>query len=423
MGFNKKNNKTDRAGSTALSTKPASGQSPVEALLQSLIVTAQKNDASSLHLYSNSKSKNCYFEVAGKLLPTGKKLTDKVIDELLDYIIDTSNLEKSELNQAQTASISLDGTKLEIVYLQNSLDESSHLIINLGAPSSIVKIFEDIGLWGRSLELLESALDYGKGIILIDSKDQYAVRTLLSSSIEYLKGSNKVTSISFDSGNLPSLNIKDHDRIFTKINRDSKSIIKRSLNSSPSVIAFLDTLNKETISIAVEQSLKGKLVFLVTTEGGCSSSLKRLLDMSDQNDLLSELKLIISLSPIQTIANSNGYHKLDDKLIIQIENFFGLEMPESWSSIYSHAGIKSPEELLKLNFPIVSEYKGLTNLVEVFRPDDYIIRTLERNPNLSLETIHQLTIRAGNMLTKRQDGLIKSLRKEVDLADVIDSCK
>ncbi len=164
-------------------------------------------------------------------------------------------------------------------------------------------------------------------------------------------------------------------------------------------------------------------MFLITTEGGSSSSLKRLLDMSDQNDLLTELKLIISLSPIQTIASSNGHHKLDYKLIIQIENFFGLEMPESRSSIYSHAGIKRPEELLKLNFPIASEYKGLTNLVEVFRPTDYIIRTLERNPNLSLETIHQLTIRSGNILTKRQDGLIKSLRKDVDLADVIDSCK
>jgi len=411
------NNKKD----SALGSREVMGADSTEALLKSLIISSDKVDASALHIYSNPKSKTCYFEVGGRLEPTGKKFGDKALEELLEFIKDSANLETSELNQAQAGRLVLQDITLPAFLIQNLRDKSSHLIISLEAASK-PKSLEDLGFWGRSLENVESVLDSGKGIIVVDSQDQYSIRSFISSALSYLKQNKRVSSISFDSSKLDDTNIKDHDRIFTKANTSTRSLINRALDSNPSTVVFMDVVSKDTVLPAVEQSQAGKLVFLVTSEGSSAKSLQKVLNSSDLVSTLEELKLVVSLSPIQTIASSNGNHSLDSQIITRLEGFFGLDLPESWRSIYSHTGIKRPEELLHLEFPVASEYGGVTNLIEVLALSDYLRRTLARNPNLEATTLNHLATRSG-MLTKREDGLIKSLRKEVDLADVIDVCK
>lgn len=418
--FQKDRNSSQESGAS-LGDSQISGSNALGALLESLILVANKAEASAIHIYSSHKSQTCYIEVGGKLELTGKKLSDKVLEELLSFVKTSANLETSDLNQAQNGILKLQDTSINLAYIQSSGDQTSHLILNLDGPLK-PKPLDDLGLWGRALEDLEYVLDSGKGIVVIDSKDQYAIRSFVNSSLAYLKESRNISSVSFDSTDLTDISIRNHDRIFTKINQATESLARRVLTSDPVTIAFLDTVSELTVRLATEQSEAGKLVFLVTSEGSIAGSLRKMLSISRSDSTLSEIKLVISSSPIQTVGGSNGIHQLDKDTITQLESYFGVGLPESWRSIYSHAGIKSPEELLHLEFPVASEYGGLTSLVEVFMPDDYIKRTLGRNPNLTTETINSIAERSG-MMTKREDGLIKALRREVDLADVIEVCR
>jgi len=418
-----KKNNTNQS-ETSLGSKRVVSSDPIEALILNLISTSQKADASSIHIYSNNKSYGCFFEISSKLQPTGKNFNNNILEELLDFIKTSSNLEKSDLNPVQTASLSIDSQKLNLTYIQNIEDGNSHLIINLSSNSSH-KTLEDSGFWGKSLEDLEEVLDYRKGIILIDSKDSYNLRVLINSCLNYLKQQNNIASVSFDSSYMNLPEVKNHDRIFTKVSSLTKKFIEQVITSNPRVVCLVDVLTKDTLEIAHELSVSGKLVVIAMSEGSVAGSLKRVINLIPEdvkNEFLLELKTVASISPIQTIASSNGNHQLDNSIISQLENFFGLELPESWKIIYSHAGIKSPEELLHLELPVVSEYGGVTNLVEVLKLNDYLKRTFARNTNLSAETLNRLALQSG-MMSKREDGLIKALRKEVDLSDVIDICK
>lgn len=409
-------------------SSPLSGRltkiDPALTLLEGLLDIADKQDASALHIYLSNRSNNCYLEISGRLQTTVKKLNNTVVDELAEYLKRSANLERSSLSTSQTATLKINNSTPLTLSLINSPEYgTSHLILFL-TSSVKSRSFDDLGFWGKNLGQLEQALDVRQGIILLDSTDQFSLRSTIHSALNYLNQHQQAPSITFDSSVLPDINIKTNDRIFTSINASSLGVAKSVLSSNPAVITFLGNINKTVVNLAVEQAALGKLVFICSSEGSASYALKKLLTLVPDllDNLIQGLRLVTSISPIQTIASSNGSHPLTSETISQIENFFELELPESWKSICLHAGIKSPEQLLDLHLPVASEYAGVTNLIEVFKPTDDLKRILLRNPHLTAQTITSLAIRSG-MLTKKEDGLIKSLRKEVDLADVIDICK
>lgn len=407
---------TNKLGSRQTADLSATGS-----LLQSLIISGKKAQASALHVYLSQEANSCFFEIGSRLCSTGKKFSDKSIEELSHYIKDVANLEKSRVAIAQSAELKTNEETYSIFYLQDDIATSAHIVINLAGPSS-PKSFDDLGFWGKSLQDLEIALDYNKGIIIVDSTDQYSIRSFIFSSLNYLKDSGLISSVSFDSSSLPSLKPRAHDRVFTKVDQSTKNIISTALKTNPSVVIFLDPADEYIISLALEQSRLGRVVFIVSSEGSSSASLNKTLAISRPEDLLQELRAVISLSPIQTIGNSNGLHRLNPHLISQLESFFGISQKRSWVSFYARAGIKGPEDPSKLELLVASEYTGLTNLVEVLLLGEYLKRTLSRSTSLSIPIINMLASKLG-MPGKGEDGLIKALRKEVDLADVINICK
>lgn len=395
--------------------------SATASLLQSLIISGKKAQASALHIYLSQEAGSCYFEIGSLLRSTGKKFSDKSIEELFHHIKDAASLERSSMALAQSAELKTKEGNINIVYLQDDLGSSAHIIINLGGPSG-QRSFDDLGFWGQSLQDLETALDSNKGVIILDSTDQYSIRSFILSALNYLKDSGLISSVSFDSSSLPSLNARAHDRIFTKINQSTKNIVGAVLGANPSVAIFLDPADEYIISLAIEQSRLGRLVFIVSSEGSSAASLNKILAISKPEDLLAELKAVISLSPIQTIGGSNGSHRLNPQLVSQLVAFFNISQKRPWGSFYARAGIKSPQEPANMELLVASKYDGLTNLVEVLNLGEYLKRTISRNNGLSAAVINMLAVKLG-MQSKREDGLIKALRKEVDLADVVNICK
>jgi hypothetical protein len=394
--------------------------SVVHSLLDSILESANKLSASSIHFYSQGEQISCFLKVAGKLVPTPKNINQKILSELLEFIKNSSKLDSSKISQIQRAQLKISQeVELSLTYLQNIHDSSSHLILHL-APRSNIQSFEELGFNSSNSAEIEESLSSGKGIILVDSLDQYTAREFIYSCLNFLKKESTAMSISFDSSLIPTVAINGHDRIYTKLNSSNYNLFTQALSSNPNIVIFFDPIDLKQLSFAIEASESGKLVLIVSAEGSSAASLKRAIALSPElTRLLSQLKLSVSLAPIQLIKEASVFHTLSEQSISKIENFFSIDLQDSWSYIHQLAGIKSPQDLLEIRFPIAPENpSGLTNLVEVLNLNDDIRRAILNNPNLSLEALHWLAVRSG-MNSKRKDGLIKALQKKVDIADVI----
>jgi hypothetical protein len=406
--------------------KARESSSAVHDLLESIIASARKASASSVHFYLEKDESSCLFKIAGRLIPSPKNINQRILSELLDFIKSAAKLESSKVPQAQVASLKIfEEETLSLSYIQNIRQSSSHLVIHLN-PGVGNPNFEDLGFSGDNLDVLEDVLDSKKGIILVDSLDQYSIREFIYASLEFLNQKVLTQSVCFDSSIIPSPKLKAHDRIYTKLNQKSQSLFEQALSADPRVVVLFDALDTCTLDQVIEISESGRLVLIATSEGSAINSLNKVLNLSPDlslSKLLGQIKFSVSLTPIKLINSSQHNHTLTENSIVQIENFFAIDLANSWNKIHKLAGINSPSELLELKFPVALEgSSGLTNLVEILSLTEDLKRSISQNPSLSLEALHWLAIRSG-MKTKRKDGLIKALQRKVDLADVIEVTK
>lgn len=415
-----------RGQESAIGSRKAAYDSAVRTLLESLIVSAEKAGASEVHIYSGSDSLNCFFRVASKLEPSSKNFSNKILEELLDYVKQLANLNRSSLKQYSSANIDLTGRPINFSYFSNLEDKAEHLIISLEASSSLS--LEELGLTKVELDRLKT-LPGSNGIVVIDSKDAFTRREASNSLAMNLtpKGGS---CLILDSSDFPSPSSPSNaqgvyiDRVFTKVEPESVKFVKSLVASGHDVVVFQDILNKVILDLAIEWSRAGRLVIVNSSRGSVAKAIKDVVTISAElpSKLVPELSTVISLKPIRSIRTSAGNHKLSPDVLENLEKFFGIGMPESWNTVYSHAGLNRPQVMQEVELPKASQYGSPVYLTEVLSIDEDFATSLLRNPQMNSEVIAWLAVKEG-MLTQRHKGLIKALQKEVDLADVIDSFK
>lgn len=406
------------------SLEQRSSSSPITALFLSLVSSAENKNADQIHIYLSGSKAECYFKISNQLLKAPKTFSPKVLQELTDYIESLANLELSPQKITQHASVQLSkDRKLNLNLIQNPESHESHLILNLSLMSKTQDL-ADLGFSNYNLENLKSALQKSRGIVVIDSTDPFASYNLISSILSLVKSPELKTSLQFDSSFKQDYNLSAHTRIFSKVEQESLPIIKQALLTEPDLIVFSDTINNLSLDLALEQVQKGKLVIINTAFGSASLALKGLINLalesSSSAKLLQELSLVISLKPIQTISEVSSLHNISGDLLIQLEKFFGITSPRDWQVFLNLANLHG-QESSNLQFTASTNYSSPSNLIELLILDEDFKQTLISRSQISSEVIAWMAIQEG-MLAFRHDGLIKSLKKELNIADVIRIC-
>ncbi len=437
---------------TPLGQRSSNLNLPAQALLLSLIASAQAKNAEQVQIYlnfgNNSTKAQCYLKIAGRLQKSPKTFSSKVLGELVEHLKSLANLELSPAKLAQNAKLNLPQLGLQNLNLnliQNSAGNEVQLTLTLNS-TTLAQSFSELGFGDYNLTKLNVALQNSTGIILLDSLSPASIYNLTASILAKLKSNSTAqnlqdsaqssptqsnstqpnstqpgfikSSLQFEESFFEDYNLPAHQRIFAKLNSENLPIIRQVLLSDPDVVIFADPADQLTLSLSLELAASGRLVILTTRTGSTAKSLKYALNLTaNPTQLLQQLVLVASLRPIQALAANAPTQKLNADSLSALEQFFGIATPADWQTFLS----LSKAAASSLQFSTSTNYSSLTNLVELLALDEDFKLSLSSRRQSSSEIITWLAIQNG-MLTFRHDGLIKSLKKELNISDVISIC-
>lgn len=282
-------------------------------------------------------------------------------------------------------------------------------------PSTGLKPFEDLGLKGRSLEIVKEAIKKPYGLVLSTgptgsgkTTTQYAILRMLNQD-----SVNIVTIEDPIEYSIPGVN---QSQVKPEIGYNFATGLRQILRQDPNIIMIGEIRDEETASLVINAALTGHVVLSTLHTNSSVGVIPRLIDMGVRPFLIpSTLRVVISQKLIRTLCphckiKTKPTDKIRDYILEKIKNLPAgakkeLKIPEP-IFIYKSKGCE------KCNF---SGYIGRTGLFEVLSMSDELAELIQKNPLESL--IFKAAQRQG-MLTMEQEGIIKVLEGETSIEEI-----
>ncbi|MDP3882557.1 MAG: GspE/PulE family protein [Candidatus Staskawiczbacteria bacterium] len=278
-----------------------------------------------------------------------------------------------------------------------------------------LKPFEDLGLRGRSLDVVKEAIKRPYGLILSTgptgsgkTTTQYAIlRTLNKDSV------NIVTIEDPIEYSIPGVN---QSQIKPEINYTFATGLRQILRQDPNIIMVGEIRDEETADLVINAALTGHIVLSTLHTNSSVGVVARLIDMDVRPFLIpSTLRVVISQKLVRLLC---PYCKIKTKLVGKMKDYI-LEriksLPASAKNdfkisdnlfVYKNKGCE------KCNF---TGYLGRAGLFEVLSMSDEIAELIQKNP---LESLIFKAAQKQGMLTMEQEGIIKVLEGETSIEEI-----
>jgi type IV pilus assembly protein PilB len=302
--------------------------------------------------------------------------------------------------------------------------------------SSKASTLEELGFWGISLERLETALTRPHGLILFTGPTGSGKSTSLFSILSRL--------------NQPSVNISTvEDPVEYKIAGTNQvqvnpvagmtfaNGLRALLRQDPNIIMVGEIRDSETANLAVQAALTGHLVFSTLHTNNAATCLPRLLDMGIEPFLIaSTVRAVVAQRLVrQLVPEAMEPYKPDEATNKRVQVAFGL--PDATAMMHIHelemqamngrVGITSApdpsttEQTIERLWRIKSSsgsssFKGRRGIYEVLTIGPEIQKMIVAG---STSELLQAQAMKEGMITMQTDGLIKSLRGQTTLEEVM----
>jgi type IV pilus assembly protein PilB len=213
--------------------------------------------------------------------------------------------------------------------------------------------------------------------------------------------------------------------------------LRALLRQDPNIIMVGEIRDGETASLAVQAALTGHLVFSTLHTNNAATSLPRLLDMGIEPFLIaSTVRAVVGQRLVRhLVPEAMESYVPDDATVKRVEAAFGLAAnPQNMAIIHDlemqaiKGGVSGPNQepsttetgLAKLwrikSGSSGSAYHGRLGIYEVLPMTEEIQKLVIGGG--SSDDIQDLAIKEG-MVTMQTDGLIKALRGETTLEEIM----
>ena len=221
--------------------------------------------------------------------------------------------------------------------------------------------------------------------------------------------------------------------------------LRALLRQDPNIIMVGEIRDKETADLAIQAALTGHLVFSTLHTNNAATCLPRLLDMGVEPFLISStVRIVIAQRLVRKLcANCAIPIKPDEATLHQLDHDFGLDKITSIKRINElekeaikdgilPSNSKASTEMGSTENSIVqiwkakedgcdicnnSGYKGRIGIYEVLPSTENLQHMIIGNS--TAEDIEKSAIENDEMITMKLDGLIKSLRGQTTIEEVI----
>jgi type IV pilus assembly protein PilB len=418
--------------------------SPIAQTVNLIIEYAIRSGASDVHIEPREQYVSVRYRVDG-ILKEVNRLPKKIMAALISRIKILSNLKIDERRVPQDGRLKIAvGDKSWSLRVSTlPIMEGEKVVMRVLNDANKAQTLEQLGYWGKSLEIIKDAMSQPHGMILVTGPTGSGKSTSLFSVLSIL--------------NSPSVNIStvedpveyhvqgvNQTQVNPKAGMTFASGLRALLRQDPNIIMVGEIRDGETAGLAVQAALTGHLVLSTLHTNNASTCLPRLLDMGIEPFLIaSTVRAVIGQRLVRRLCVvCRERYEPDKPQLDGLTKMFHLDEPKEISRYHElekqalDGGVGKSEdetgnELSTTDKTILhlwrahkggcdacshNGYKGRIGIYEALGNSEDIQTMIVENS--TSEKIQQQAMAEG-MITMQIDGFIKALRGLTAIEEIL----
>lgn len=413
--------------------------SPIAQTVNLLLEYAIRSNASDVHIEPREDFVQIRYRIDG-VLKEVNRLPRDVMNALVSRIKILSNLKIDERRVPQDGrfKIKVAGKQYALRVSTLPIADGEKIVMRILDESNQAITLQDLGYWGHSLAVINQALTEPNGMILITGPTGSGKSTSLFSILTILNTPDVNISTIEDpvEYKIPGVN---QTQTNPKAGMTFASGLRALLRQDPNIIMVGEIRDTETANLGIQAALTGHLVFSTLHTNNAATSLPRLLDMNIEPFLIaSTVKAVVGQRLVRRLCtNCRQSYTIDKTEKDAIIPLFNLKAGQTFAFIHKleeeakeqHIGGDAPLSTTETDMISLwkaspegceecnhTGYKGRIGIYEVLANSIPVQKMIISNATSN--QIQDQAISEG-MITMQTDGMIKSLRGETTIEEVL----
>lgn len=295
----------------------ARDEAPIIKFINTLLFRAVREHASDIHIECFEKEVSVRFRKDG-ILHDVTTVPKTVQSSVISRVKIMSELDIAERRKPQDGGIRLriGGRDIDVRVSTVPTSWGESVVMRLLYRSSVLKSFEDLGLEGEKLGLVESLVRRPHGIVLVTGPTGSGKTTSLYAALQRINLPDKKIITIEDPVEYQIQGI-NQIQVNAKVDLTFANGLRSILRQDPDVILVGEIRDKETADISMNASLTGHLVFSTLHTNDSVSAVTRLTDMGVEPFLIaSTLSAVIAQRLVRVLCPRcrERYEPLSDEL-------------------------------------------------------------------------------------------------------------
>lgn len=413
--------------------------SPIAKTVNLLLEYAIRSSASDIHIEPREEYIQVRYRVDG-VLKEVNRLPKNIANALVSRIKILSNLKIDERRVPQDGrfKIKLGGRQFAFRVSTLPISDGEKVVMRVLNESNEALPLEKLGYWGKSLETINNALEEPNGMILVTGPTGSGKSTSLFSVLSRMNTPDVNISTIEDpvEYKIPGVN---QTQTNVKAGMTFASGLRALLRQDPNIIMVGEIRDGETANLGVQAALTGHLVFSTLHTNNAATCLPRLLDMGIEPFLIaSTVKAVVGQRLVRRLRyQTREQYTPSDEEKEYVTSLFHLREGQTFAHIHElekqaaamgiggDAPLATDEHGIKFLWRADKDdneegahngYKGRVGIYEVLGISVPIQKMI--TGNATSNDIQDAAIGEG-MTTMQTDGLIKALRGETTIEEVL----
>ncbi len=422
--------------------------SPVAQTVNIIIEYGVQASASDIHIEPRENFVVIRYRIDG-LLREANKLPRKLLGALISRIKILSNLKIDEHRAPQDGrfKVEISGQVYALRVSTLPILDGEKVVLRILNESTKASDFTELGFWGNALADMQHAIVQPHGMILVTGPTGSGKSTTLFSVLSSLNTPNVNISTVEDPIEYHIVGA-NQTQVNPLAGMTFGSGLRALLRQDPNIIMVGEIRDGETADLAVQASLTGHLVFSTLHTSNAATCLPRLLDMGVEPFLIaSTVRIVVAQRLVRRLCvDCREIYAPDAATLKQLDKSFRLSNNGGVKQIHeletvalqdgigkaSGSDIHAETNQLSSTTTSITRlwkphddgcdscnhtgFKGRIGIYEVLSNTSAIQKMIVTNS--SSETIEQAAI-GDHMLTMQLDGLVKALRGQTTIEEVL----
>lgn len=416
-----------------------SEDSPIAQTVNLLLEYAVRSHASDIHIEPREEFVQIRYRIDG-VLKEVNRLPRNVVGALISRIKILSNLKIDERRVPQDGrfKVNISGRQYALRVSTLPIVDGEKVVMRILDESNQAVTLEQLGYWGKALHDIKTEMSQPNGIVLMTGPTGSGKSTSLFSILTILNNPDVNISTIEDPVEYKIIGV-NQTQTNPKAGMTFASGLRALLRQDPNIIMVGEVRDGETAGLAIQAALTGHMVFSTLHTNNAATALPRLLDMGIEPFLIaSTIRAVVGQRLVRRLhKDSRQSYIPSQEEVASVLKAFHLEGPNIMRAIHElekqavagglggDAPLSTDENGIKTlwradkehNTEDVHEgYRGRVGIYEVLTNTESIQKLIMAHA--TSDDVQTKAIQEG-MITMQIDGLIKALRGETTIEEIL----